>query len=244
MFIGHLSGVGAASRLTGRGSENRRGPRGTPPAASTTMSSSAADAASEDATQAWNDPSLHASHHSSHHSHQSHNHQHKKTRPFSSRDNLIDGQDDEDDHAVDAGESEEAPNEDFTLRSTLVGLAIGALICLTNTTLGLQSGWITMASLQAALLGFGVFKAIPPSVNILGRRLKLIDKPFTPQENSVLQATAVAVGGMPLSAGLVGILPALAKLDPERDGGAQPIKLGWLGLLGWCLALAFFGVFL
>ncbi len=99
-----------------------------------------------------------------------------------------------------------------------------------------------MASLQAALLGFGIIQGISA---ILSSPLSPVrfDPPFTAQENSVLQATAVAVGGMPLTLGLVGILPALGKLDPLKDGGALPIKLGWTALLGWGVALGFFGIF-
>lgn len=129
-------------------------------------------------------------------------------------------------------------NDDLTVRGLAVGLAVGTLICFTNTFFGLQSGWITMASLQAALLGFGIFKAIPPAISHALFR----DAPFTPAENTLVQATAVAVGGMPLSAGLVGIVPALGQLDPQRDG-VSPIYFSPLQLALWCIALAYFGVF-
>lgn len=45
---------------------------------------------------------------------------------------------------------------------------------------------------------------------------------------------------MPLAAGLVGIIPALAQLSPKLDG-SEPIILSPLSLIGWCLAIAFFG---
>ena len=60
----------------------------------------------------------------------------------------------------------------------------------------------------------------------------------------VLQTTAVATGTLPLAAGLVGVIPALALLDPELDNGATPITLSFTHLLLWSLAVAFFGVFL
>ncbi|RPD54315.1 OPT oligopeptide transporter [Lentinus tigrinus ALCF2SS1-6] len=66
---------------------------------------------------------------------------------------------------------------------------------------------------------------------------------MSPQENVVLQTTAVATGTMPLAAGFVGILPALGLLDEERDG-VPPVHLSWIAAVGWSCAVAFFGVFL
>lgn len=46
---------------------------------------------------------------------------------------------------------------------------------------GLQTGWVTMGSIQSSLLGFGFFK-------IFEKKLKL---KFGPMENVILQTTAV-----------------------------------------------------
>ncbi|KAF8071915.1 oligonucleotide transporter [Lyophyllum atratum] len=118
---------------------------------------------------------------------------------------------------------------EFTLRAVCLGLAIGCLICFTNLSLGLQSGWISMMSIQSALIGFLVSRLLPV--------------PLTPQEIIVVQTTAVATGTMPLAAGFVGILPALSLLSEERDG-VPPIHLTWLSAVGWSCGVAFFGVFL
>lgn len=91
-----------------------------------------------------------------------------------------------------------------------------------------------MMSLQSALLGFAIFKVLPL---VLPR---FFESPFTPQENVILQTTAVAPGTMPLAAGLVGIIPALGMLTPEEDG-REGIQLGYWNLVLWCLAVAFFG---
>lgn len=99
-------------------------------------------------------------------------------------------------------------------------------------------GWVSMMSLQSALLGFAIFK-LPG----LLPRLFPNSRPLTPQENVVLQTTAVATGTMPLAAGLVGIIPALGMMNQEQDG-RDPIVLGYTDLVVWCLAVAFFGVFL
>lgn len=105
---------------------------------------------------------------------------------------------------------------------------------MTNVYFGLQTGWVSMMSLQSALLGFAIFKILPSLLP------SLFSRPFTPQENVILQTTAVATGTMPLAAGLVGIIPALEMMTVDIDG-RPPVKLGFGGLIMWCLAVAFFG---
>lgn len=131
---------------------------------------------------------------------------------------------------------------EFTFTAVFLGLAIGCLICFTNLSLGLQSGWISMyaiffisysklillcrMSIQSALIGFLVSRMLPT--------------PLTPQEIIVVQTTAVATGTMPLAAGFVGILPALSLLSEERDG-VPPIRLTWFSTIAWSCAVAYFG---
>jgi uncharacterized oligopeptide transporter (OPT) family protein len=64
---------------------------------------------------------------------------------------------------------------------------------------GLQTGWISMMSLQASLLGFALFK---PFQN------KLLNE-FGPTENVYLQTVAVATATMPLAAGKINNMPRL-----------------------------------
>ncbi|KAH7915658.1 OPT oligopeptide transporter protein-domain-containing protein [Hygrophoropsis aurantiaca] len=118
---------------------------------------------------------------------------------------------------------------EFTFAAVSIGLLIGCLLCFTNLYFGLQTGWISMMSLQSALIGFLLSKLLPT--------------PLSAQEICVLQTTAVATGTMPLAAGFVGILPALGLLDEELDG-SPPIHLSWLAAVGWSCSIAFFGVFL
>ncbi|KAL1407604.1 OPT superfamily [Vanrija albida] len=140
---------------------------------------------------------------------------------------------------VDELEDDAAPIEgDFTFRAVAVGLGVGVILCMTNIYFGLQTGWVSMMSLQSALLGFAIFKLGP-----LFPRLFPKSAPLSPQENVVLQTTAVATGTMPLAAGLVGIIPALGMMNQEQDG-RDPIELSYTSLVLWCLAVAFFGVFL
>ncbi|KAJ6513194.1 OPT oligopeptide transporter protein-domain-containing protein [Mycena sanguinolenta] len=120
------------------------------------------------------------------------------------------------------------PNE-FTLQAVLIGLLIGCLVCFVNLFFGLQTGWISMMSLQSALIGFLISRLLPI--------------PLTSREIIVVQTTAVATGTMPLAAGFVGIIPALKLLDEARDG-TGPIDITWLAAIGWSCGVAFFGVFL
>ncbi|KAG0088741.1 hypothetical protein BGZ93_003084 [Podila epicladia] len=121
----------------------------------------------------------------------------------------------------------------FTWRAVGVGVAIGTLLCFTNMYFGLQTGWISMMSLQSSLLGFAIFKAAKPYLTV----------PFGPAENIVLQSIAVATGTMPLAAGFVGIIPALQMLT-TADNPSGPIHLTATQMILWCLAIAFFGVFI
>ncbi|KAK3809660.1 MAG: OPT oligopeptide transporter protein-domain-containing protein [Linnemannia elongata] len=121
----------------------------------------------------------------------------------------------------------------FTWRAVGVGIGIGALLCFTNMYFGLQTGWISMMSLQSSLLGFAIFKAAKP----------YLTTPFGPAENIVLQSIAVATGTMPLAAGFVGIIPALQMMTVEDNPGGPVFLSAWEMVL-WCLAIAFFGVFI
>lgn len=120
--------------------------------------------------------------------------------------------------------------QNFTLRGVLVGLAIGVIICFSNTYFGLQTGWISGMAMPAALIGFGWFKSIA----------RWIDYPFTPVENVLVQTVAGAVGTMPLGCGFVGVMPALNYLLlPEENG---PLNLPIWKVIVWALGIGFFGV--
>ncbi|KAG7451205.1 OPT oligopeptide transporter [Guyanagaster necrorhizus] len=120
-------------------------------------------------------------------------------------------------------------SREFTPTAVILGLLIGCLLCFTNLYFGLQTGFISMMSLQSALIGFLISRMLPD--------------PLSAQEIIVVQTTAVATGTMPLAAGFVGILPALGLLDEGRDG-SPPIHLTWIAAAGWSFAVAFFGVFM
>lgn len=90
-----------------------------------------------------------------------------------------------------------------------------------------------MMSLQSSILGYALFK-LTPFLNSI---------PLSVAENVLLQTTSTAVCAMPLTAGLIGIIPALAQLNLQSDG-LNPIIFSPTALILWCLSIAFFGVFL
>lgn len=89
-------------------------------------------------------------------------------------------------------DEEIAPTRQLTFRAVATGLCVGSILCFSNTYFGLQTGWVTMGSLQSAILGFGVFRV-----------LHCFDcmKGFTVEENVIVQTTSVATATMPLAAG-------------------------------------------
>ncbi|BFZ64969.1 OPT super [Saitoella coloradoensis] len=124
-----------------------------------------------------------------------------------------------------------AETQHLTLRSIVVGSAIGTLVTFSNCYFGLQTGWVSMMSLPSSLIAFATFKAFSSHLST----------PFTPTENVLCQTISVAVGTMPLAAGLVGIIPAMEKLLTPEEGG--PITFNVWQLMIWSAGVAFFGVF-
>eukprot|EP00667_Euglena_gracilis_P026182 EG_transcript_31273 len=118
----------------------------------------------------------------------------------------------------------------ISFRAVAAGVAVGGVLCCSNMYFGLQTGWITMGSLQASLIGYGFFRALR----------RVLRTPFTPFEHVVLQSTAVATATMPLAAGFVGIIPALGMLTDD-DSPTGPLRFTWGQQLLWAGALAFFG---
>ncbi|KAI1479517.1 OPT superfamily oligopeptide transporter [Daldinia eschscholtzii] len=95
---------------------------------------------------------------------------------------------------------------------------------------GLQTGWISMMTMPASLLGFGIFKT-------LSRHLSF---PFSPVENVLVQSVAGGMAIMPLGCGFVGVIPAMEYMMDSSEQG--PIKLSMWKLIIWSLGLCYFGV--
>ncbi|KAI1765865.1 OPT superfamily oligopeptide transporter [Hypoxylon sp. FL1150] len=120
--------------------------------------------------------------------------------------------------------------QQFTVRGIAAGLFVGFILVCSNMYFGLQTGWVSMMTMPASLLGFGIFKA-------LSRHLTL---PFSPVENVLVQSVAGGMGIMPLGCGFVGVLPAMEYLLKPSEQG--PINLSMWKLIVWSLGLCYFGV--
>lgn len=88
------------------------------------------------------------------------------------------------------------PGRSFTVRGVVVGLLVGTVICFSNMYFGLQTGWVSIMSMPASLMGFGIFKLLAPHLRF----------PFSPVENVLLQSVACGMAIMPLGCGLVGVV--------------------------------------
>ncbi|KAG5985114.1 hypothetical protein E4U55_001363 [Claviceps digitariae] len=83
----------------------------------------------------------------------------------------------------------------FTLRGVVAGLTVGTVICAANVYFGLQTGWVSIMSMPASLMGYGIFRALRPYLYF----------PFSPVENVFLQSVAGGMAIMPLGCGFVGV---------------------------------------
>ena len=98
------------------------------------------------------------------------------------------------------------PGRSFTLRGIVAGLGIGTIICAANVYFGLQTGWVSIMSMPASLMGFGIFKLLRPHLRF----------PFTPIENVFVQSVACGMAIMPLGCGLVGVVGVLFQRNRYR----------------------------
>ena len=103
-------------------------------------------------------------------------------------------------------------------RALAVGAALGALLAVCNTAMGLRVGWFDTGSLTAALLG--------------GALLRLIRRPPSLEHHNLLQTLASSMATIPATAGLVAAVPVLL--------GGQ--KLSVPSLLLWAVACGVWGV--
>jgi uncharacterized oligopeptide transporter (OPT) family protein len=109
-------------------------------------------------------------------------------------------------------------------------LLIGLLINVSNTYYGLRVGAGSQMSMVSGLLGYAGFKLFSRYTTIQ----------LAPAENVLLISVATATGCMPLTAGLIGVIPALEFLiSPEENG---PLREDFGSLILWSIGLCFFGI--
>ena len=112
----------------------------------------------------------------------------------------------------------------------VVGAGCGSLVCLANMHFGLQAGIMNTMSPATALISFAVFKSIGARVDI----------PFSPADNAIVQAIASSIAGMPYTASLTGVVPALGFLISLE--GRDHMRFSPVQLVLWTLGLCLFGI--
>ena len=101
-----------------------------------------------------------------------------------------------------------------------MGSLLGTLLCASNTYFGLQVGWVTMGSLQSALLCWILF-------NVARKHYPLLPG-LTVSEHVMVTTIATASATMPLAAGFVGIIPALRILQAKGYTSDPPLQRPFL----------------
>jgi uncharacterized oligopeptide transporter (OPT) family protein len=114
----------------------------------------------------------------------------------------------------------------LTLRAILVGMAIGAVMCLSNLYVFFKTGWSMGVTITAAILAFAVFR--------LFEAARLTRTPLTALENNALTTVASGAGFM-TGGGNMAAFGALLMVTSVRP--PQVPMIAWFG------AIAALGVF-
>ncbi|HEX5445483.1 MAG TPA: OPT family oligopeptide transporter [Pirellulales bacterium] len=111
----------------------------------------------------------------------------------------------------------------LTLRSALTGMALGAVLSLTNIYVGAKTGWTLGVGITSVILAFAMFKTLS--------RLGLA-REFTILENNAMQSVATAGGYMtsPLISSLAAYMMVTERVIPMWQ------------LMSWVIVLAVLGV--
>ncbi|KAH7179158.1 uncharacterized protein B0J16DRAFT_386985 [Fusarium flagelliforme] len=117
----------------------------------------------------------------------------------------------------------------FTLRVVLVGALVGVLVNLSNYY-GLRVGFASHMLTVLGLLGFAGFIVFS----------RWTSYPLSAEENVLIISVATATRAMPVTAGLIGIIPALEYLIGPTENG--PLTLNWHDLILWSIGLCLFGL--
>ncbi|KAG5802105.1 hypothetical protein H9Q74_013381 [Fusarium xylarioides] len=100
----------------------------------------------------------------------------------------------------------------LTWRAIVCALFLGTGVCLTNMYFGLQAGMVNAMPMQSALLGFALLRCFKAHFSMA----------LTPQEITLIEVIAGALGLAPFTSGLTSFIPALQFLvDSDRDTGAR-----------------------
>lgn len=116
--------------------------------------------------------------------------------------------------------------KNLTVRAAIVGIVVGALMCLSNIYVFFKTGWSLGVTLTACLIGFSVFE--------LARRSRLVREPLGMLENNAM--TTVASGAGYITAGgnaaALGALLMVTTVRPSQ-----------IGMIAWFATISVLGVF-
>ncbi|TVU14062.1 hypothetical protein EJB05_37508, partial [Eragrostis curvula] len=149
-----------------------------------------------------------------------------------------------------AGAADEAAvppwRDQLTARGLAVSAGLGVLFCLISLKLGLTTGIVPSLNIAAALLGYFLVRTWTAVLERFG----VVSRPFTRQENTVIQTCVVACSGLTGSGGFGSYMLAMnhktyAAIGPDFPGNrAVDVKdpsLGWI--IGFMFVVSFFGLF-
>jgi len=114
----------------------------------------------------------------------------------------------------------------LTLRAIVVGMALGAVMCLSNLYVFFKTGWSMGTTITAAILAFAVFRGLHAA--------RLVRRPLGALENNALTTVASGAGYMTGGGNMAafGALLMVTTLRPEP-----------LAMVGWFAVIAALGVF-
>ncbi|XP_062151667.1 probable metal-nicotianamine transporter YSL6 isoform X2 [Alnus glutinosa] len=149
---------------------------------------------------------------------------------------------------IGAVEPERVPEwrEQITIRGLAVSAVLGTLFCIITHKLNLTVGIIPSLNVSAGLLGFFFVKTWTSFLSKLGFSIK----PFTKQENTVIQTCVVACYGLAFSGGFGSYMIAMDERTYELIGvdypgnRAEDVKNpGLLWMIGFLFVVSFLGLF-
>lgn len=155
----------------------------------------------------------------------------------------------DDSEKISAVETEEPIPEwqdQITIRGLVVSALLGFLFCIITHKLNLTVGIIPSLNVAAGLLGFFFVKSWTACLSKLGLHVR----PFTRQENTVIQTCVVACYGLAFSGGFGSYLIAMDERTYQLIGAdypgnrAEDVKnpgLGWM--IGFLFVVSFLGLF-
>ncbi|KAL4184557.1 hypothetical protein AMTRI_Chr10g226140 [Amborella trichopoda] len=137
--------------------------------------------------------------------------------------------------------------DQITVRGLVVSFAMGSLFCLTIQKLLLTTGIIPGFNMAAGLIGFFLVK----TWNKLLEKVGVVTKPFTRQENTVIQTCVIACCGIAVSGGFGTYIIAMDERSRNQSGptdfgpnGPSSVKnpqLTWL--YAFIITVSFVGLF-